>query len=289
MVFSHQDWADVAGWLLVKPRPEAVDLMLERLGHACNVDRAWIIRYNDAFTHFWNIHEWVRPGISQFVHDLQGIPVSFSHWLNQPLLKGETCVINDLSELPRSAAALKKEWERQDIRSLLAAPGFWENRLALQVGFDAVREDRAWTQADIELLNAASQLLAQALCSDPDSNSAEFPPGPPITPRVVLQRSSKRESMPLEDVVLIRAAGDYSRLHFANGKEAVELLSLKYWETNLPRETFCRCHRSAIVNLRSIRHLSRKGGRWKLYLKGLGTPVPVGRHYRSVLKHHLGL
>lgn len=289
MKFSHQDWADVATWLLADPGQASVERVLERLGRACDADRAWIIRYNDTFTHFWNTHEWVRPGIPAFVHDLQGIPVSFGHWLNQSLLQGETCAINDLSELPRSAAMLRKEWDRQNIRSLLAAPGFWQGRLLLQVGFDAVDKNRNWTAADIELLNAATCLLTQALCGGPARGASEFPPSAPNTPQVVLKRSPKFEMVPLEDIVLIRAAGDYSQLAFANGQEATELLSLKYWEANLPQESFCRCHRSTIVNLRRIRYLNRKSGHWQLFVKGLDTPVSVGRRYRSVLKHHLGL
>lgn len=289
MAFDHQDWAEITETLLTKPRRTAVGLVLERLGRACNVDRTWVIRYNDAFTHFWNIHEWVRPGIPKFVHDLQGIPVNLCHWLNQPLQRGETCTITDLAEMPRSAAALRKEWERQGIRSLLAAPGLWEGKLVLQVGFDAVGSKRCWTQAEIELLNAATRLLTAALCAEPVSSSAEFPPRSPVAPRAVLLRASGHESKSLEDIVLIRAAGDYSCLHFRNGQQAMELRSLKYWEANLPREGFCRCHRSTIVNLRKIERLSRKAGRWELYLHGIADPVPVGRQYRSVLRHHLGV
>jgi hypothetical protein len=285
--FDHQDWAEAAEWLLLKPRQAAIDLILERLGVVLGVDRTWIIRYNDSFTHFWNIHEWVRPGVPKFVQDLQGIPVSLCHWLNTPLQRGETIAITDLSELPRSANALRKEWERQEIRSLLAAPGLWEGKLSLQVGFDTVHERRVWTPGDIDVLKAITRLLTAALCGNPVETESKFPPRSPVTPRAVLRRASAYESKSPDDIVLIRAAGDYSRLHFRNGSEAMELRSLKYWETNLPQEIFCRCHRSALVNLRAIRELSRTSGRWELHLEGIDDPVPVGRQYRAVLKHHL--
>jgi len=235
------------------------------------------------------VHEWVRAGIPRFVHDLQGIPVGLAHWLNRPLRKGEICAITDLAQMPRSAAALRKEWERQGIRSLLAAPGLWEGRLALQVGFDMVRDKRCWTDVDIDLLQAVTRLLTAALCGAPARGATEFPPRDPATPRVVLQRSSGLEPISHEGIVLIRAAGDYSHLRLRSGKEAMELRSLNCWENNLPREVFCRCHRSVIVNLWEIEHLSRKGGRWELFLRGVPEPVPVGRRYRSVLRHHLAI
>ncbi|WP_417548334.1 LytTR family transcriptional regulator DNA-binding domain-containing protein [Marinobacter segnicrescens] len=290
--FHHSDWAAVTEALLSKPRQQAMDQVLERLGRACSVDRAWIIRYNDAFTHFWNVHEWVRPGVPQYVHDLQGIPVSLGHWLNQDLQQGRTCVINDLREMPRTASALRKEWERQGIRSLLAAPGLWEGRLVLQVGFDCVHEQRAWAPADIELLSAVTQVLTVALYGNRGQaaeDSMDFPPCAPTEPRAVLRRFLAHEAKALEDLLLIRVSGDYSYLRFRDGHEAVELRSLNYWEASLPRELFCRVHRGALVNLREIERLSRSGGRWELYLKALPEPLPVGRRYRDVLKHHLSI
>jgi len=290
--FHHSDWAAVTEALLSMPRRQAVDQILERLGRACCVDRVWIIRYNDAFTHFWNVQEWVRPGVPQFVHDLQGIPVSLGHWLHQDLQQGRTCVINDLREMPRSASVLRNEWERQGIQSLLAAPGLWEGRLVLQVGFDCVHEQRAWTPADIELLSAVTQVLTIAIYGNraqAAEDSMDFPPCEPTEPRAVLRRFLAHEAKMLEDLIVVRVSGDYSYLRFRDGHEAVELRSLKYWEASLPRELFCRVHRGVLVNLREIDRLSRSGGNWTLYLKGLPEPLPVGRRYRDVLKHHLGI
>lgn len=289
LTFDHQDWADVAEWLLTEPREAAVNRVLERVGRARDVDRAWVIRYNDAFTHFWNIHEWVRPGVPAHVNDLQGIPVSLSHWLNEPLRRGETCAITDVADMPRSAGVLRKEWQRQGIRSLLAAPGLWQGRLVLQVGFVRVREAREWTAADTELLSTVTRVLTASLYGQPSGAAVDFPPGAPAEPRAVLRKASGHQAKSLEDIVLIRAAGDYSHLHFRDGQEAMELRSLQYWEVNLPQEAFCRCHRGAMVNLDDIERLSRKGGVWALYLKGRPEPVPVGRRYRIVLKHHLGI
>lgn len=92
--------------------------------------------------------------------------------------------------------------------------------------------------------------------------------------------------VPVEEVVYVSGAGDYSELHCENGavhlhgKTLVELLRL------LPPD-FVQIHRSHLVDLRQIRRLhSHPGSRYSVVLHD-GTELPVSRRRIAELRQLL--
>ena len=59
--------------------------------------------------------------------------------------------------------------------------------------------------------------------------------------------------VPLDDIVYVKADGDYIVIHKADGKTLMTLMTLKTLEKQLPYERFCRTHRSWIVNADKVR------------------------------------
>ena len=82
---TGDDWREVAGWLLDEDADEGVTRVLGLLGSRHRADRAWVIRYDDAFTLFWNTHEWVAPDITPQLGEVQGIPVDVGLWIHEGL------------------------------------------------------------------------------------------------------------------------------------------------------------------------------------------------------------
>ena len=136
---KSEDWRAVASWLLSEDINEGVTRVLGLLGSRHAADRAWVIRYDDAFTFLWNTHEWVAPGIPPQIAEVQGVPVETGLWLHEGLHRDGRMVIPDVGALPRRARGLQVELQRQGIRSLLSLPVFREGKLAFQIGYDAVR------------------------------------------------------------------------------------------------------------------------------------------------------
>jgi len=92
----------------------------------------------------------------------------------------------------------------------------------------------------------------------------------------------------LQDVVWIRADGDYSELRMRDGHNELHDKSLAGLTGILPPD-FVRCHRSYLVNLRHVRSLhAGSGSRYWLVLND-GTELPVGRANVATLRRELSL
>jgi DNA-binding LytR/AlgR family response regulator len=77
----------------------------------------------------------------------------------------------------------------------------------------------------------------------------------------------------LKDVLLVEGLDDYIRIHLANNKTILTLMSLKAIAEKLPPQEFVRIHRSYIVPLSKIEKVSSKK------IEIAGKEIPVGVSY----------
>jgi two-component system LytT family response regulator len=91
-----------------------------------------------------------------------------------------------------------------------------------------------------------------------------------------------------EEIDWVEAADYYSCLH-VNGKSHLIRRSMAELEEDLDQQTFCRIHRSAIVNLNRVRALeSGAEGDYEVVLHN-GNRLRLSRRYRRELQARLGL
>jgi GAF domain-containing protein len=57
----------------------------------------------------------------------------------------------------------KEEFQSQGIQSLLAVPMIYQGKVLGLLGFDAVREEKAWPKDNVELLQVVSSIFVSAL------------------------------------------------------------------------------------------------------------------------------
>ncbi len=89
----------------------------------------------------------------------------------------------------------------------------------------------------------------------------------------------------VSDIVLIAAAQDYTSLHTIDNKEYLVSKSMNEWEKRLPKENFCRIHRSYIINFDSIdKTIKLSPNAANIYIKGFEEPFRVSRSYYHKLK-----
>ena len=273
-------------WLLELDPDVAITRILRSLGESTGADRAWLLRYDAAFTHFWNTHEWAAAGVTPFVAELQGIPVAMGAFLHERLEKGEAVHIADVARLPRRARAMQAELSRQGVRSMLAVPVLWHGRLALQIGLDALTPRGRWTAGEEEAVRQAGRLIGLRLFPEREfpSRSPSSTSAPPVN---ILDGASTR-AVSARYILRIESAGDYSAIHFVEGGSAMQLRSLNEWERLLSPEQFIRIHRKLIVNAAQIHQLTRVGGSWNVSLHGTSALFPVGRTYRALVRQRFG-
>lgn len=78
------------------------------------------------------------------------------------------------------------------------------------------------------------------------------------------------------NIVYLESAGEYIRLHLADGSKLVTLFRLKNMESALPSDRFVRVHRSFIVNIEYVTSYT-KG---RVFLKG-DEYAPIGENYKE--------
>ena len=136
---------------------------LEKIGRWCRADRAYLIRFTPDLAHYCNTHEWVAPGITAEIHNLQNIPSTTIPMLLARLKRKERAALPDVAGLDERWKAEKSLFEEEDIQSLISLPIFSGERLVGLIGFDSVREKRDWSDEEAALLQILGDLIGVAM------------------------------------------------------------------------------------------------------------------------------
>ena len=137
---------------------DALSAALQKVGSWCEADRAFLIWFTPDLAFFSNTHEWVAPGVSSEMDNLQQIPSTTFPVLLEKLKRKERVVLPNIAALDESWAAVKTLLAEQDIQSLLVLPIFSGDRLVGLIGFDSVRRTRDWSEEETALLQALGDL-----------------------------------------------------------------------------------------------------------------------------------
>jgi two-component system LytT family response regulator len=107
--------------------------------------------------------------------------------------------------------------------------------------------------------------------------------------RLFLRLDDRMVFLPVRDIAAIRAAGDNSVLHLADGREARARKSLREWVDRLPEREFVRIHRSTVVNLEFVERLEEWSHfSYRVYLRGLAEPLQMSRRSAARVRARLG-
>ena len=140
-----------------------IDEALKMIGKFIIADRSYVFLFNDDNKLMNNTHEWVNDGITSEKENLQYIPTDIFPWWMDKLMRHECIYIPCVKDLPEEAKAEREILEPQGIKSLVAVPMIYSNKVIGYVGFDAVKQFRSWTEDSIKLLTMASGVITNAL------------------------------------------------------------------------------------------------------------------------------
>ena len=140
-----------------------VNRTLAKLGKFVGADRSYVFLFSGDGTRMTNTHEWCAPGVEPQAHRIQEAPTDGFPWLMGFLRRHEPMCVPRVSDLPVEAAAERREFEAQSIRSLTCIPMVCAGALMGFVGFDSVRDERAWASDFVATFRIAGEILANAL------------------------------------------------------------------------------------------------------------------------------
>ena len=132
-------------------------------GQFAEADRSYVFLFRNNGKTVDNTHEWCAGGIVPQIDNLQGLHTDSFPWIMARHRRGEVTSLHRVADLPPEASAEKEEFEREGIQSLLTVPIVSSRGVIGFVGFDLVRNERAWADDDIALLKIVGEMLASVI------------------------------------------------------------------------------------------------------------------------------
>jgi two-component system LytT family response regulator len=104
--------------------------------------------------------------------------------------------------------------------------------------------------------------------------------------RIVVRKANSISIIPVEQVRYVEAQDDYVMIYHKDGK-ALKQQTMKFYENNLPKESFFRIHRSYIVRIEEIKKIEPYSKDNYVALLQSGDKLPVSRAGYKHLKEEL--
>ncbi|MBS4014155.1 MAG: PAS domain S-box protein [Bacteroidetes bacterium] len=139
-----------------------INIALKEIGLHADADRSYVFIISDDDQHITNTHEWCRKGISAQMQNLQNEPINTFPCLMKKLYKHYPIHIESVARLPISASNEKEILESQEIKSALIIPLVISNKLIGFLGFDAVIEEKVWSDEDVVLLKILAEVISNS-------------------------------------------------------------------------------------------------------------------------------
>lgn len=117
--------------------------------------------------------------------------------------------------------------------------------------------------------------------------SQDRPPGANAQGMVLIPFERGRRGVSLEDIGLIQAFGNYTRVALGGNRSEIVLRSLAKWQKILPMPPFLRVHRNALVHGARVRGLEDTADGAVLRLADIDDPIPVSRRCLAEVRQAL--
>jgi hypothetical protein len=134
-------------------------------------------------------------------------------------------------------------------------------------------------------------VLTQPNTFTKDSETLESVP----TEKIIIRSDNNNESLILlpHDLLFVKSADNYIEVYYLLNENVTKKLvrtSLKTVESAVKNhDSFFRCHKSYLVNLDKIKHLSGNAQGYKLHLDNIDELIPISRRLNETLKQRLSI
>ena len=110
-----------------------------------------------------------------------------------------------------------------------------------------------------------------------------------LNDRLCVRSDGKTHFVPIHGLVALEAEGDFTRFSRVENTGLLICQPLKHYEEILPTPPFIRLDRSLIINLERFIRIDRsQRNRAQLWLRGLKSPLNIGRTATERLRDYLG-
>ncbi|TNE52822.1 MAG: response regulator transcription factor [Bacteroidetes bacterium] len=101
--------------------------------------------------------------------------------------------------------------------------------------------------------------------------------------RIALSQSNRIDFVNLDEILYLKADGNYTTFKLEGNREIVVSKTLKEYESVLPDQIFARCHKSFLINMEQVERFDRD---LTLHMKN-GDQILVSRYKKDELLNRL--
>lgn len=106
--------------------------------------------------------------------------------------------------------------------------------------------------------------------------------------RIVIKDGGKIKIIPLAEIIHLEADDDYVKIFSSSGK-FLKKKTLQYYEDSLAEDSFCRVHRSHLINISKIERIDPYEKTGHIALLKDGSKIPISRNGFQKLKAKLNI
>ena len=140
-----------------------VNRILARIGNFLEADRAYVCLFSPTQNAMTNTHEWCARGIPSQIHRVIDAPLSNYRWFASQICSRSVVHLPSMGDLPETALAERKEFHAVKVKSMVCVPLVRRRQAVGFLGLSAVRQNRSWSEQEIELLCTVGKVCVNAV------------------------------------------------------------------------------------------------------------------------------
>ncbi|MDJ0688451.1 MAG: PAS domain S-box protein [Xenococcaceae cyanobacterium MO_188.B32] len=145
-----------------------IEYSLQTIGEFTQVDTSYVFQISGESNTMSMTHEWVKPEIKPNIQQAQNLPFALFPWSIAQLQQGEILQVPSvanlpIANLPTEAEIDRQNWQRFNLRSLIAVPLICQGTFSGWLGFASFNKEEAWSESSINLLRIIGEMFVNAL------------------------------------------------------------------------------------------------------------------------------
>lgn len=138
---------------------KVIKVSLQNIGNVCNANRSSLFLISEDSKYLERTHEWQESGLGMLPPSSKQIEIDKFKWWCDQLQNKEIVHVDDVSMLTNDAYHEQRFLEQQSVKSALAFPVKFKDRLIGFVSFENFTVTHNWNTEDFALLNLFSETI----------------------------------------------------------------------------------------------------------------------------------
>ncbi len=138
---------------------KVIKVSLENIGKVCNASRTSLFLISEDSAYFERTHQWQEGGLGMLPPSIDRWEISKNKWWEKQLEEDEVIHVDDVSMMPNDAYHEQRMLEQQGVKSSLAFPVKFKQKLIGFVGFEIFSKSHKWQTADFSLLSLFAETI----------------------------------------------------------------------------------------------------------------------------------